>query len=421
MTLGKVECYPRKYLPALVMLDLLLIASLGFLGSFGHCLGMCGPITVAFSLSQSAATPSRWQHVRFHLLLNIGRLISYALVGLLIGSLGSVLVASGQMAGIGSPLRRGVAVVTGLLLVWFGLAQINPRHMPRVPLLNPMVQSAWHDRLNRAMQSLSLNPQCWTPLLLGLAWGLIPCGFLYAAQLKAAETTDPWVGGATMLAFGVGTLPMMLGVGVSTGWVSADRRGQLFRLGGWITLTIGLLTIFRGSGSVDLTGHGALICLLFALIARPMSRVWPPLLAYRRALGIGAFVLSVAHVGHMITMGWNPLALPFLLPRLQVGGWTGIVAFGLMIPLAMTSFDWAQRYMGVGWRRLHLLSVPVFVLAGAHTLLLGSHYLGGFERSRWNWLAAIALLTFSLLALLLRWRGSWSLLSLGKYYAPVKR
>ncbi|PSN11489.1 ferric reductase [filamentous cyanobacterium CCT1] len=399
------------------MLDLLLIASVGFLGSFGHCLGMCGPITVAFSLSQSNATPSRWQHISFHLLLNFGRLISYALVGVAIGALGSVLVASGQMAGIGSPLRQGVAVVTGLLLIWFGLAQISPQHMPKVPFLNPM--SGLHDRLSRAMQALSLNPQRWTPLLLGLAWGLIPCGFLYAAQLKAAETTDPWAGGATMLAFGIGTLPMMLGVGVSTGWVSSDRRGQLFRLGGWITLVIGLLTVFRGSGSVDLTGHGALICLFLALIARPVSRLWSPLLVYRRALGVGAFVLSIAHIGHMVTMGWNPLALPFLLPRLQAGGWAGIVAFGLMTPLALTSFDQAQRYLGHQWRRLHLLSLPIFVLVVAHTLLLGSHYLGGFERA--NWLAAIALITLALLALLLRWPWFWSLLSLEKYYVSAKR
>ncbi|MGB3202071.1 MAG: sulfite exporter TauE/SafE family protein [Nodosilinea sp.] len=400
------------------MLDLLLIASLGFLGSFGHCLGMCGPITVAFSLSQPAAAPSRWQHIYFHLMLNFGRLMSYALVGIAIGTLGSVLVASGQMAGIGSPLRRGVAVITGLLLIWFGLAQISPQDMPKVPFLNPMAQSGLHDRLSRAMQALSLNPQRWTPLLLGLAWGLMPCGFLYAAQLKAAETTNPWAGGATMLAFGVGTLPMMVGVGVSTAWVSGDRRGQLFRLGGWITLLIGLLTLFRNSGSVDLTGHGALVCLFLALIARPISRFWSSLLVYRRALGVGAFVLSIAHIGHMITMGWNPLALPFLLPRLQVGGWAGIVAFGLMTPLTLTSFDQAQRYLGHQWRRLHLLSLPIFGLVVAHTLLLGSHYLGGFERA--NWLAAIALITLALFALLLRWRWFWSLLSLEKYYVSAK-
>ena len=224
-----------------------------------------------------------------------------------------------------------------------------------------------------------------------------------------------------MLAFGVGTLPMMLGVGVSTSWLSSDRRGQLFRLGGWITLLIGVLILFRGSEMVDLTGHAGLVCLLLALIARPVSRLWSPFLRYRRALGVGAFVLSLAHVAHMVTMGWDPAALPFLLPSLQVGGWTGIVAFILMILLALTSFDWAQKKMGAHWRRLHLLSLPICILAVTHTLLLGSSYLGDFEPSTQNWIAATILVSVTLLALLIRWRGFWSLLSLEKFYAPSKQ
>jgi sulfite exporter TauE/SafE len=402
------------------MLDLLLVVSLGFLGSFGHCLGMCGPITVAFSLSQETGTDAPWVQFRFHLLLNLGRIVSYALVGAAIGALGSVLVASGQMAGVGSGLRRAISLLTGLLLIWFGLAQIRPQLVPQVPLLNPMAQAGLHNRLSRAMQALSLHPQRWTPLLLGLAWGLMPCGFLYAAQLKAAETTSLGMGAATMLAFGLGTLPMMLGVGVSTAWLSADRRGQLFRLGGWITLFIGILILFRGSDMVDVTGHGALVCLLLVLIARPISRLWSPFLRYRRALGVGAFVLAVAHVAHMVTMGWDPTALPFLLPSLQVGGWAGIVAFGLMLPLALTSCDWAQKQLGPHWRRLHLLSLPICILAVVHTVLLGSSYLGDFEPSTQNWVAAFILGIVTLLTLLVRWRGFWSVLSLEKFYASFK-
>ncbi|HTL89455.1 MAG TPA: sulfite exporter TauE/SafE family protein, partial [Leptolyngbya sp.] len=65
------------------MLDLFLIASVGFLGSFGHCLGMCSPLTVAFSLSHQG---SRSQQIWFNLLLNAGRVISYVMVGAAIGA-----------------------------------------------------------------------------------------------------------------------------------------------------------------------------------------------------------------------------------------------------------------------------------------------------------------------------------------------
>lgn len=394
------------------MLDLLLMASLGFLGSFGHCLGMCGPITVAFSLSQTSALRPQRSEVRFHLLLNLGRIISYALVGAMIGGLGSVLVAGGQMAGVGSVLRRGIALATGLLLVWVGLRQINPGQLPPVPLLNPMAQTSWHDRMGQIMATLQRQPQNWTPLVLGLVWGLMPCGFLYAAQLKAAETTSLWRGSAAMLAFGVGTLPTMVGVGALTTALSADQRGQLFRLAGWITLAVGLITLLRSSDGIDLTGHGALIGLGLALIARPLSRLWPSLLTYRRALGVGAFVLSVAHVAHMVTLGWDPRALPFLLPQSQVGGWAGLGALGFMIPLAATSSNQAQARLGPYWRQLHQLAVLVFGLAVIHALLLGSSYLGSFDRSPRHWLAAFGLVSLSLATLLLRWRRFWPILKL---------
>jgi hypothetical protein len=157
----------------------------------------------------------------------------------------------------------------------------------------------------------------------------MPCGFLYAAQIKAAETGNLWMGVATMLAFGVGTLPMMLGVGISASRLSADRRSQLFRLGGWITLTIGVLTLLRsGNTMVDYTGHGALLFLILALIARPISHFWAQPLRYRRALGVGAFVLALAHTAHMVehTLNWNLSAFSFMLPAHQIGMGAGIAA-----------------------------------------------------------------------------------------------
>jgi sulfite exporter TauE/SafE len=402
------------------MLDLLLIFSLGFLGSFGHCAGMCGPITVAFSLSQKQETPpSQWQQFCFHALLNLGRILSYALVGAGIGALGSVLIAGGQMAGVGSVLRRCMTLLTGGLLIWFGLTQVKPGLLPRFPLLHPLIQGNLHHRLSSGMVKLSLTSHGWTPFLLGATWGLIPCGFLYTAQIKAAETGSLWRGGATMLAFGLGTLPMMLGIGVSTSLVSADRRSQLFRLGGWITLAIGILTLLRtGDTMVDYTGHAALFCLILALSARPISRLWAAPLRYRRALGVGAFVLSLAHTAHMIehAWSWNLEAVFFMLPQHQWAVAAGTVALLLITPAALTSFDKAQRWLGKGWRSLHLLAVPALVLSTVHCVLIGSHYLGTWQITGVNQLFTGLLVAIVLCVLVIRFRWIWSLLSLEKFY-----
>ncbi|ARV60034.1 ferric reductase [Nostocales cyanobacterium HT-58-2] len=405
------------------MLHLLLIMTLGFVGSFGHCFGMCGPLAVAFSLSHKQ--DSHWQQqLQFHALLNLGRMLSYVLVGAGIGALGSVLLASGQMAGIGSELRHWMAIITGVLLIWFGIGQIKSDFLPRIPLLHPLMQGRLHNSLSQAMVRLSQQTKWWTPALLGMTWGLMPCGFLYAAQIKAAETGNWLIGAATMLAFGLGTLPTMLGVGVSTSLVSKDKRSQLFRLGGWVTLTIGVLTLLRtGDTMVDYTGHAALICLILALVARPINRLWAAPLRYRRALGVGAFVLSLAHTTHMMehSLQWNIAAFLFLPPDYQLGMALGAMALVLMIPAALTSFDNLQKCLGDRWRAIHLLSVPALLLSAIHAVIIGSHYLGSFQSTWENKLATVLLGFVTLAVILVRWRFFWSILSLQKFYVPPKR
>ncbi len=402
-----------------MFVDFLLIIALGFLGSFGHCVGMCGPLTVGFALSQSHQEINWQQQFRFHGLLNLGRMLSYILVGYGLGAIGSVVVVSGQLAGIGSPVRRWMAILTGLLLIWLGLVQIRPQ-LPKFPILHPLILSKLHEYFGRLMQRLSLNPQWWTPLALGLVWGFIPCGFLYIAQLKAAATGNAWMGSMTMLAFGLGTTPTLLAIGVSTTWLSQDRRAQLFRMGGWITLSIGGLMLLRTGEMIDYTGYAALLMLILALIARPLSTLWPGLLQCRRLLGVGAFILSLAHVAHTLehAFAWRINAIAFLPKHQTVGIGAGIAAVLLLLPRALTSTDRLQRRLGKRWRTLHLLSVPALILVTLHTVLTGSNYLGAWVWTPAHQVRVMLLFGMVLGILLLRTRWAWSLLSLEKVYAP---
>jgi DMSO/TMAO reductase YedYZ heme-binding membrane subunit len=175
---------------------------------------------------------------------------------------------------------------------------------------------------------------------------------------------------------------------------------------------------------VDITGHAALLCLMLALIARPVSKFWPQLLRYRRALGVGGFTIALAHTFHMLdhTLQWNFDALSFMLPQHQLGMIAGMVALLLMLPVAITSCDRIQNYLGKRWRQIHLLSVPAFLLCAIHTVLIGSHYLGGFEWKLHNQLLTAVLAVVVVLVLLVRSRLFWSLLSLEDFYvSPVKQ
>lgn len=419
------------------MLDWGLVWALGFLGSFGHCAGMCGPLAVAFALSgvsrpvdrpapadAPGSGPSRrspswqvwWPALRFHGLLNLGRVISYTIAGGAIGSLGSLLVAGGQLAGIDSPLRQGLSLLTGVMLVWFGLAQARPQWLPRLPLLHPLAQGVQRVRLEQGMVAIAGRSGWWMPLAVGLVWGLIPCGFLYAAQIKAAETGSAIGGSLTMLAFGLGTVPTMVLTGIWAGAIGRDRRSQLFRLAGWVTLAIGVITLARTSAMQDLTGYGSLLLLVLALIARPIARLWSGPLRYRRAIGVGAWVLALAHMGHMLehTLNWDVAAITFLPWGQQWGIWAGVTAIGLLTPLALTSCDRAVKWLGDRWRRLHLASVPALILVGIHVNLASSDFLGNLTGAHWG----RSLLFSSLLGLVvaLRWRWVWQAIGCDRWY-----
>jgi uncharacterized protein len=402
-------------------LELGLVALLGLIGSFGHCVGMCGPLTVAFSLAQQADAPQPWhQQFAFHLWVNLGRVVSYALVGGVLGGLGDILAVGGQLAGIDSPLRQAITVATGLLLIFLGLSLIAPGQFPHIPLVHPVLQGRLHQRLHQTMKTLAQQPRGWATVLLGMAWGLIPCGFLYAAQINAASTGSWQHGALTMLAFGLGTVPSMVTVGTVSALLSGDRRSQLYRIGGWVTLTIGVLTLLRSSDMVDYTGHASLLCLMLALIARPVSRLWSGLLHYRRALGVGACVLAIAHTLHMVdhTFEWHLDRLDFMVPQHQQALWMGFFALLGLIPAALTSVDAMVRWLGPHWRTLHLVTVPALVLAALHTGLMGSSYLGNLDVAWGNRLRTGILALLVLAVLLVRVRPVWVLLAQEKRYTP---
>ena len=158
---------------------------------------------------------------------------------------------------------------------------------------------------------------------------------------------------------------------------------------------------------VDYTGHGGLILLILALAARPLSEFFKfgkVLLVYRRAIGVGAFVLSLAHTFNKIehTFQWNFYALFFMIPQHQISIWLGAIAIALLTPAALTSSDWMVTKLGKFWRYLHLLSVPALLLASIHTIAIGSNYLGAVQWNAKNWILTILCSAITLIVLVLR-------------------
>jgi sulfite exporter TauE/SafE len=198
---------------------------LGLLGSL-HCAGMCGPLVLA--LPSPSASPLSFAAGR--LAHNLGRLTTYCLLGALFGAFGKTLALAG--------LQRWASIAAGaaILIGVFGSGRLG--------LVKPAVQAV--TRLKVLLASLLKRPGFGSLYLIGLLNGLLPCGLVYVACAAAVATGGFLTGLAAMALFGLGTTPMMFGIGLVGGTVSQVVRLRFQKLLPIGLGLIALLLILRG-------------------------------------------------------------------------------------------------------------------------------------------------------------------------------
>jgi sulfite exporter TauE/SafE len=208
----------------------------GLLGS-GHCFGMCGGI--AGSLGALSGRGDRALALPA-LQFNLGRILSYALLGALAGG---ILGAAGEIVAL-KPLGKWLRGITAamvlliglrFLLDWRGLDTIEKGGAGLWRRIVPIAArvSQRHDWVGR--------------LGLGLCWGFLPCGLVYTVLVTAASTGSTVAGASTMFAFGLGTLPSMLGLTLAAPALSVFLGDRFVRrivgfsllvLAGWMIMTL---------------------------------------------------------------------------------------------------------------------------------------------------------------------------------------
>ncbi len=215
---------------------------LGLLGG-GHCLGMCGGLMGALTM----AIPAEQRGRRLRLLLgyNLGRILSYATAGLLIGLAGWAVASS--------PAAMALRVVAALLLIcmglylagwWSGLTRIEALGRGLWRFIQP---------LTKRFMPVSSVPRA---LVLGALWGWLPCGLVYSTLLWAASQGNAWDSALLMFAFGLGTWPVLLATGLAAERLTALLRKRGVRIaGGLLVILFGLWTL-PGPHQAWLMGHG---------------------------------------------------------------------------------------------------------------------------------------------------------------------
>lgn len=204
----------------------------GLLGS-AHCIGMCGGLVSALSLTDDG----RRSGPAFHLLYNLGRTLTYALLGLLAGWLGSSMALKHSMQDI----TRLLLIASDLLVILVGLGSAGV--FSRLNILSLEFTGPIRT-LSRAVKGLRQLPPALAALPLGVLFGFLPCGFLYAMILTAAQTTEGLQGALTMIAFGLGTMPALFLVGGTAQWFSS-RRGWMLKAAGVMVALMGCYNLYR--------------------------------------------------------------------------------------------------------------------------------------------------------------------------------
>ena len=206
----------------------------GLLGGV-HCIGMCGGIvgTLTLGLPRSVRATLAAQ-VPFHIAYNLGRLAGYILAGALAGALGTLMLGSLpllQAQRLLLALAAVFMVALGLYLGgwWRGTAWLERVGVPLWRRLEPIGRHLLPVR----------HP--WQALGLGLVWAWLPCGLVYSVLIWSVAAGSAGRGAALMFAFGLGTLPNLLGIALLAG--ASVRLGEQV----WVRRSAGLLVLGFGA------------------------------------------------------------------------------------------------------------------------------------------------------------------------------
>jgi len=216
--------------------DILSIITIAFLGSFGHCIGMCGGIVIAYSSTKVQQGWNKLEQSSAHLLYSLGRVLTYSVLGSMFGFLGGVVTFSNTANGI-------LWLVAGTAMILAGLSLLGK--LKFLTLIEHSVsKSTWYQN---NFKTLLASGTLTSFFLLGMLNGLLPCGFVYFFAITAASTADPLYGALVMAIFGLSTIPAMFSLGFFVGiFKQSGFRNIMIKLAAISVLLYGGYTIYNG-------------------------------------------------------------------------------------------------------------------------------------------------------------------------------
>ena len=208
---------------------------IGLVAATSTCLALAGGLLLAVAAKYDEMHPdlTGWQKFKPNIYFNIGRIVSYTLLGAIIGAFGSVLTLSSRINGILTLIASAVMILLGfqLLNIFPWLRKFQPK-MPK--FLGHNIHEASSKEHNAA------------PFLLGASTFFLPCGFTIALQLYVLSKGSAITGALTMLVFSLGTLPSLISLGAITSYIKGSVQKDFLKFAGVVVILLGLFNISNG-------------------------------------------------------------------------------------------------------------------------------------------------------------------------------
>ena len=217
-------------------INLLSIVTIAFLGSFGHCVGMCGGIVLAYTSTKVDDKWAKTKQALAHLSYSFGRIFTYTMLGAIFGYIGGVATFNNIANGT-------LWIVAGIFMILAGLSLIGKVKFLTL-IEHSFSKSRWYqESFRKLLHSKSIS----SFFILGMLNGLLPCGFVYFFAITAASTGSPFWGAVVMFIFGLSTIPALFSLGFFVGlFKQTSLRNTMIKLAAILVIVYGISTIYHG-------------------------------------------------------------------------------------------------------------------------------------------------------------------------------
>lgn len=195
---------------------------LGFFTSF-HCMAMCGGILITQTINKDDCNYDKKYSFKIAFLYNSGRIISYTIIGGIVGSIGSIFSSTVE-------IQLFIKIIAGIFIIVSGLNMIGIKLFNNVK--NPII----------FRKSTCVNNHK-NPFIIGYLSGFLPCGPLQTMQLYALSRGSFILGASSMFVFSLGTLPMMLLFAYFSSRVNKSLNENIYKYIGILTIILGIFMI----------------------------------------------------------------------------------------------------------------------------------------------------------------------------------